>query len=304
MSASVASVPGVGDPAHGSWHDDPLACAACHQEHHGADHDLAAITDARCQACHTERYDSFADGHPDFGLWPTARRTRIKFNHASHSATHYLKAGRGFDCRSCHLEDATGDLTLRADYHASCGECHDGDLQKSFEGGVAFLALPTIDPAAIQAGRWPDRAKGDFDGDLPPFTKLLLAADDRAAAAMQSLGEDFSFFDIDSDDREQVTAAATVVQSLQRLLDDLQEEGHGAVAYRLGKLLGDRASTDADYVARLPVEFVDRIQTTWLGGEAPPEPFDAVEDRRTEEAGRSTTTCSRCGTDRPATTIR
>lgn len=274
-------MPAIATPAHGILATDPLACAACHQEHHGAKHDLKGITDARCQACHAEKFYSFATDHPDFGAWPVARRTRIIFNHASHNGQHFTKSNRQFDCRSCHLEDAAGDLTLRADYHASCAECHDADITKSFGDGLTILSLPTIDPATIDAGKWPERAKGDFDGDLPAFTKLLLAADPEANQALKTLGADFSFFDVDPGDKEQVAAAATLINALKRLLAETQEEGHSAIAYRLRSLLGANARPEAEYVSHLPVEFIDRIQTTWLGDVAPPEEFDAIEDRTT-----------------------
>ncbi len=260
---------------------DPLACAACHQEHHGANHDLRAITDARCQACHAEQFRSFTNDHPDFGAWPVMRRTRIAFDHASHGGKHYATANRAFDCRSCHLEDAAGDLTLRVDYHAGCADCHDADIAKSFGEGIAVLSLPTIDASAFDAGNWPERATGDFDGDLPAFTKLLLAADPAASEAMEFLGADFSFFDIDPEDDEKVAAAAKLVNALKRLLVETQEEGHRAIAHRLRSLVGAAAKPEADYVGHLPIELIDRIQATWLGDTAPPEAFDAVEDRRT-----------------------
>jgi hypothetical protein len=280
-AAASLALPTLAAPAHGMSAGDPLACAACHQEHHGAKHDLRAITDARCQACHAEQFRSFADDHPDFGAWPVTRRTRIAFNHASHGGQHYPKSNRTLDCRSCHLEDAAGDLTLRTDYHAGCAECHDADIAKSFGDGLAVLSLPTIDTAAIDAGQWPERATGDFDGELPAFTKLLLAADPAAHEALQTLGADFSFFDVDPNDPDQVAAAATLVGALKRLLAETQEEGHSAVAYRLRTLIGDKARPEAEYLSHLPVELIDRVQATWLGDAAPPAEFDAVEDRRT-----------------------
>lgn len=283
IEASLISFSPLGKPAHGLSESDPVACAACHQEHHGAEHDLAAITDARCQACHTERFDSFATDHPEFGIWPSSRRTRIRFNHASHQSTHYTKANKSFDCRGCHQPDETGDLTVRADYHASCAECHDADLANSFGEGLPFLSLPTIDRTALaEAGidtpRWPPRSDGDFDGEVPPFTKLLLASDRDAGNAMRLLGADFSFFDVDSADPAQVAAAGTLVRAINRLVDDLQEEGHNAITSRLARLT-DSADTTADQVAGLPLELIDRLQRTWFGGEASPRPFDAIEDR-------------------------
>ncbi|CAN0375127.1 unnamed protein product, partial [Ectocarpus sp. 4 AP-2014] len=65
------------------------------------------------------------------------------------------------------------------------------------------------------------------------------------------------------------------------LLNSLQEEGHGAIAYRLRSLLDEPSATEADYVGRLPIEMIDRIQATWLGGKIAPEPYDAIEDRTT-----------------------
>jgi hypothetical protein len=68
-----------------------LACATCHREHHGAEHDLTWMSDKACQACHKEQYHSFAVGHPEFENWPTKRRTRIAFDHAAHEAKHFAK---------------------------------------------------------------------------------------------------------------------------------------------------------------------------------------------------------------------
>lgn len=283
-NAVFAAVSPWGATALGTAHGNELACAACHQEHHGADHDLAALTDARCQACHTERFDRFATDHPDFGVWPTVRRTRIAFNHASHSVEHFTKANREFDCRSCHLADATGDLTVRPTYQATCAECHDADLARSFGDGLAFISLPSIDADALvdpsdAAFDWPQQARNDFDGEVPTFTKLLLAADRDASQAIHHLGADFSFFDIDPTDAADLEAARVLVRAFQRLFDDLQEEGHGAIAARLRTLLGEPTGQEADYVGRLPPELIDRLQATWLGNKTPPEPFDAIEDR-------------------------
>ncbi len=275
--------------------NEPLACAVCHQEHHGAKHDLTALTDARCQACHQEVFADFVSspaesGHPDFGPWPYVRRTRITFNHASHEAFHFDKAERPFDCRECHGIDATGDLTARLDYNASCGECHEADLAKSFARGIPLLALPTLDDSALsEAGHalreWPAAAIGDFDGELPALLKLLLAADPQASEAFGQLGEDFSFFDINADDPQQVALAANVVDSLRNLLEELQEEGHANFDNRLRTLLGTTALpvSLADLVSRLPIELVDQLQAVWFRKESSPSfaNFDAMEDRRT-----------------------
>jgi hypothetical protein len=86
--------------------DESLACAACHREHHGAAFDLTALDNAACQTCHQRPFDRFAGNHPDFVAWPYERRTRIAFDHASHSAKHFPKEKTTFDCRICHVVPA------------------------------------------------------------------------------------------------------------------------------------------------------------------------------------------------------
>ncbi|WP_146574526.1 hypothetical protein [Botrimarina hoheduenensis] len=276
----------LGGGARGATHDDPVACATCHQEHHGANHNLSAMTNARCQACHEEQYQGFAADHPDFVSWPVARPTRIAFDHTAHESLHFSKAGRAFDCATCHLRDATGDLTDRPTYQQACASCHDEDLRKSFGAGLEFVRLPTIDPEALTAyaaapGVWPDGATGDFDGDLPALMRLLLAADPQAAEALEELGADASFFDVDADDQASVVAGAKLLSALRSLLDELQEEGHEALHYRVRTLLGKRAGSVEDYVGRLPVELIDELQGVWFGRLEPAPAYDAIEDRRT-----------------------
>ena len=98
---------GVGDASHNGRPND-IACATCHREHHGAQFNLTAMDNVACQSCHQQRYESLATDHPDFGIWPYERRTRIVFNHASHSGKHFAEKKQAFDCRTCHVSDTSG----------------------------------------------------------------------------------------------------------------------------------------------------------------------------------------------------
>ncbi|TWT87473.1 hypothetical protein Mal64_30120 [Pseudobythopirellula maris] len=241
VNASLSSAPFAGMTPSGA-HGGEVACAVCHQEHHGADHNLARLTDARCQACHQERFESFASDHPDFGVWPHGRRQRIAFNHASHQTKHHPSKSETFDCRVCHTADATGDLTALAPFETSCASCHEASIDATSATGVALLALPMVDDAALaDAGRplglWPESAKGDFDGDMPALQKLLLASDPEARRALQLLGADFTFFDVDPGNEEQVAAAADLVDATRALVADLAEHGGEAVAQRVAALV-------------------------------------------------------------------
>ncbi|MEM1303379.1 MAG: hypothetical protein AAGG46_00695, partial [Planctomycetota bacterium] len=210
MTASLGGGLSFGDslgespPWGGEAHADPsVACAVCHQEHHGATHNLSAITNHRCQACHAQRYDSFASDHPDFGNWPHRRRTRIVFDHARHEGLHFAKENAEFACSACHIEGQNGSM-LTLGYEASCAKCHDPMIERGQVDGVPMLALPTVDRDALashdeELGPWREGAVGDFDGDLPGPMKLLLAADPGAAEVLNRRGAELSFFDFDPD---------------------------------------------------------------------------------------------------------
>ena len=222
---------------------DSIACAACHREHHGAQVDLTAMNNATCQSCHQQRFESFATDHPDFGIWPYERRTRIAFNHASHHDKHFAEKKQSFSCATCHTSDATGKMQLTGSYEATCATCHDEKISTSVARGVPMFALPTMDIAALrsaglQIGAWPKGATGDFDGRFPPVMKLLLAADPAAGQALTTLGADFDFQDVDPKDRGQLEACAALATATVKLCDDLAAAPDVTVRVRLQTVLG------------------------------------------------------------------
>jgi cytochrome c1 len=252
-------------------HPSEPACAACHHEHHGADHDLTAIDNASCQACHRERYQSFAVNHPDFGGWPYQRRTRIAFDHVAHEAKRFPDKKQPFDCKSCHVDDATHSVELLANYDHACAACHDEKLQTSMGKGVAMISLPILDVAAfrkagVDVGAWPAAATGDFDGRMPPQMKLLLAGDLAAAEAMKKLGPNFEFSDLEADNADQLRIAAAVVEGVKKLLVDLSQNGARSVRARLQTALG-RDISDAEVqslLAGLSADTVSGAIKSWL----------------------------------------
>ena len=68
--------------------------------------------------------------------------------------------------------------------------------------------------------------------------KLLLAADPAAAQAMNVLGPDFDFFDVDARDREQLAACSEIAAAIKRLMTELADSGTTAVARRLSIVAG------------------------------------------------------------------
>ena len=221
---------------------EPIACSACHQEHHGRMHDLTAISDVACQSCHRQEFDSFAGTHPDFGAWPYQRRTRIAFDHAAHHLKHFPEEKQEFACAACHQVDASGARMLTADYAASCAACHDKSIAASLVDGLPLVTLPTIDVDALgDAGHavanWPAAATGDFEGAPAMPAKLLMLADPNGAAALGVLGGEFDLYDVDIDDPTQLKAAAQTAEALRGVIDELAAKGQGTIAERLKTLL-------------------------------------------------------------------
>ncbi|NOZ41103.1 MAG: hypothetical protein GXP24_12890 [Planctomycetes bacterium] len=255
-------------------HLDPtqeLACSTCHREHHGARHDLTLMSDNACQACHQKQYHSFATDHPEFEAWPTRRRTQIAFDHGAHQLKHYPKEKQEFTCTTCHVQDRDGAFQRTLDYEATCGKCHDSKIEASWDTGIALFALPMIDSETLRAaghdiGQWPEQASEEFDGPLPPITKLLLAADERAATALATLGADFDFFDVDPDDPSQLQAAGEIVWATKRLLHDVSVQGQAALRTRLETVLNRQLSKQefSALTARLSPENLAVMTDHWL----------------------------------------
>ena len=181
------------------------------------------------------------------------------------------KKSRNSPARSATFKIATGRFNAPLDYETTCAKCHDSKIEASWDTGIALFSLPMIEvdtlaDAGQQIGQWPAQASDEFDGSLPPITKLLLAADQRAAAALVTLGADFDFFDVDPDDPEQLKAAGEIVWATKRLLFDVSVQGQHALRSRLETVL-DRQLTKAEFsalTARLSPENLAAITNRWL----------------------------------------
>lgn len=277
-----------------------LACSTCHREHHGAQHDLKRMSDNTCQACHREQYESFATDHPEFDRWPTRRRTRIAFDHGAHQLKYFPKEKQEFACATCHQQDRGGAFQITMAYEETCAKCHDSKMEASWDSGFALFALPMIDTEALRAagrdiGEWPEQASDEFDGALPPIMKLLLVADQRAAAALASLGADFDFFDVDSEDPKQLQAAGEIVSASKRLLYAISEQGQVAFRTRIETVLQRKLSKQefSALTARLSPENLAVITERWLlrlpeemadGGEATSASTDSNSPQKNREA--------------------
>jgi len=250
-----------------------LACATCHQEHHGADFNLSALTDNQCQTCHVNHFHSFERDHPEFNQWPFSQRTGIAFDHVSHSVKHFTEKNETFNCQQCHVDDQDGNVKLVASFETTCAQCHQERIVGDQTPDWTLLQLPMLDIAAMEkagysVGLWPESCSGDFDGQLPPPMKLLLMSDSRTAAILNRHGAGFQFSDLDAEDPDDVSDAVTLAWSIKELLFELTVKGNQEIESRLSQVLNAsptaRASRGLTYGLHEAV--FAQAQQQWIPG--------------------------------------
>lgn len=218
---------------------DELACARCHQEHRGADHNMKQLTSGQCNTCHVRQFSSFAS-HPDFDTWPNGRRTRIVFDHRQHEFKHFPESKQDYRCAVCHAIDDTNEPVRAVNYRA-CASCHDEKIQRSLEAPLALIQLPTIDVDALRAeglviGDWPSERVGEFEGTVSPLLHLMLWADPSTQVALRHFGSQVDFGDVDPDNFDDLEAASELVWGIKLFLYELSTDGPAAIMRRAQKL--------------------------------------------------------------------
>lgn len=221
--------------------DGALACASCHQEHHGNDHDLRKLADDQCQSCHAVQFADFAGGHPSFSAtYPFGRRTRIIFDHQSHLEHHFKAPGSSgpSNCQSCHTVDVRGSSMMLKPFAESCATCHEPQVRGkgAVNTGIPVIALPRFDADKLIGnygiGEWPE----DADRPLTPFMQLLLSADPGVSNALKTLRE-IDLSNLPKDSTETLRAAQTLAWGIKSLLFDVSIKGHSELARRLSAAL-------------------------------------------------------------------
>ncbi|MGE4605783.1 MAG: hypothetical protein AAEJ52_03470 [Myxococcota bacterium] len=248
-----------------------LACATCHQEHTGRDAVLTQLTNRQCQACHRSKFSGFGDGHPAFTAYPYTRRTRIRFNHATHQNDHFSQEGTDFACRGCHNPDRRGQVMLVEGFEANCASCHESDV--AVPDGIAFVQLPGIDTdaltdAGVQIGEWPSLADIDQDSSFSPYLRIMLASDPQNSEAFDTLPgtpDELIFPELGSDEDE-AAAIGQLVWAIKEMLYKLSTEKQSALKEHLDS--GLRRTMPEDQLARLSGNFdfdlVSHAVRTWF----------------------------------------
>ncbi len=235
-----------------------LACATCHQEHIGRDAVLTHLTNSQCQVCHSNKFSDFGDGHPTFTAYPYARRTRIRFNHATHQTDHFPQEGSEFTCRGCHSPDRRGQVMLVEGFDANCASCHAKDL--AVPEGIAFIRLPGINTDelsefGVQIGQWPTYADIDLTDSFSPYLRIMLAADPANARSFETLpgGIDELILAELGTDEDEAAAVGQLAWAIKELLYQLSTEKQPALKEHLDS--GLRRTMSENELAKLSGNF-------------------------------------------------
>lgn len=252
--------------------DDGVPCATCHTEHRGGAFDLQHMANDRCQACHTVKFASLSDGHPDFDRYPYERRTRINFDHHAHINRHFREAGGSSPptCNTCHGPDAAGRTMLVKDFQEGCAACHGGQItgatRASGPKGIAVLAAPGLDietlrERGVAIGEWPEFS----EAPIPPILRMMLS-DDAQGASDLAVVDSLDLLDLTDATEADLEAVARLAWATKSLVHDLAVQGIDTVAARIDGALGQSLDDVAKgrLIGTLPQDVVLSVQQAWF----------------------------------------
>lgn len=257
---------------------EKVYCATCHKEHRNKKIGMTAMSDNRCQTCHTVQFTRFDKDHPEFKAYPFSRRTRIKFNHASHMDKNFSEwqaknpdvKGPPQTCAGCHTPTADQKHMSVKPFEKTCASCHAGQIvgkgRASGPQGVALLALPgldlrTIDERGFTVGEWP----AGSEAELPPLTKLLLGGSKQRRALLAKVAK-LDLLDLTKSTREETEAVVRLAWEIKRLLYGLTAAKASEVMRRLGRITGVGVDHQlmTKLIATLPRDVLMGAQRDWL----------------------------------------
>jgi len=254
-----------------------VGCATCHREHSGVDAQLTTMPEGACQTCHTVQFNSFGNGHPEFGETLFDRRLRIAFDHAAHLDRHFgatESAGKAPEtCTSCHLPSDDGQAMQTEKFETMCASCHQDDISGAGAigpKGIAFLTVPGLDLQELKArgvdiGNWPKWS----EEPLTPFMQRLLEGDSAVALALERM-DGLDPMDLRDAEADDIRAVAEVAFAIKRLIGDLLTGGIQAAEERLASGQTEMAPepNNADrtgiLLGHLPLEVLQAAARDWF----------------------------------------
>ena len=257
-----------------SLHDDrSLSCATCHQEHNGKAHQLTAMSNKQCVACHKEKFIGLAQGHPEFVKYPFDRRTRINFDHGTHLEKYFQDTNAKYqapkECSTCHIPGQVGRSMVVQEFDKTCAACHEEQIAgvgRATSKGIEILVIPGLDVQTLKnndiaIGSWPE----DAEAEITPFMDLLLTGNDDYDTARANLSE-LDLLDLTDANDAQLADVKRLAWSIKDLYFDLTTLGVATFSSRLAIAFGH--DLDTRELARLtnflPADAVTTAMNLWF----------------------------------------
>jgi hypothetical protein len=238
--------------------DEELACATCHREHHGKEHDLTKLANEQCQSCHQKQFHSFSNGHPELSDFAYSRRPRIYFDHARHLQQYFVEGEhrRMFPdaktpeaCVACHVPDPTGSVIQTRGFAQMCAACHEAEIKDRDFPGLPFIAVPqfaldesTSADDAPKVGVWPPATGSLPASRMPAFMRLLLESDTNWTPAIRN-ARDLSTIAVRSPE-----SVADGLWAIKTLFADLSRHGDAELQKRLSDRYPELASIEPSLI--------------------------------------------------------
>ena len=246
-------------------------CSQCHREHRADGRSLDHITSQKCQACHRNQFDSFADGHPEFENYPIPEPRRIAFDHAAHRDLHFSKKNKEFDCRVCHTDESSSgqipNVFRSVSFEKACASCHVEPLLHHATDGVVVLQLPSLDRArlkrvGVDIGPWPESASQIMEGELSSLWRELILAEDGGESVLADLPASGRLSDIDWEDPVQVANIRQLTEAMRNAFNKIAREGQPRVSSVMAQAVSNRGIEV--YPNPKPTEYDSKTSHAWI----------------------------------------
>ena len=250
------------------WHSQPLECSQCHREHRGGTHDLKEMTSQRCQACHREKYQSFASDHAEFKDYPYGRAKSIAFDHAKHQEVHFTKKGTQFDCRMCHLQSdqvgVVGRVFRSVAFEQACASCHAQPIKSAIQDGLIVLQIPSFNckellSSGSDIGKWPEQASLLTDGVIPPVMRLLIESEPGGPELLSELPASGRLVELDPKDERSRVVMMKLASMTKQLLRKLANEGQPGFRGSVERLIATSATQESVHSISRSSPWLDQI---------------------------------------------
>ncbi len=255
-------------------------CATCHKEHGGKPANLKTMSDGRCHACHTVKFDSFQGAHPEFANYPFKKRTRIAFDHAAHFGKHFPETRSKKPertkalgtCAGCHTATKEKRHLGVKPFAQTCASCHLGQIvgreKATGPKGIPLLSVPGLDLKTLRerradVGAWPELS----EGQITPLMKLLLGGTDERHALLAIVSK-LDLLDLRKASDEEIAAVVKIAWEIKRLIHALTTSKASKMMKRIGASAGTKLHQDlmSKLIATMPRDVLLSAQREWLPG--------------------------------------